>query len=433
MIKNFAMKFFSHVSLKRVNFFLMPKNSNSYRIANAVNYAVKRALGTTVALAAGQGTRKAFSKWGSKTKSSTRKTRRTRRMMRNKKSSYNSITMTKRRKTVRQNHSNENRAVSLQVGARNPTAYKLASCAMEPQWYRIQGLSQYDTTSGFYPIANRRETVGANWLILPAHVWDLTCSINWNGTTTMFPSVGHALCYDGVTAAANATSIVLNSQNFDGTKRTGICDLLAENVSGGLDDQPKRKCFHHWSHIKMNLYGVRKRATRFVCQLVMVKEDYADFLSAASTNVEKKKLWDYLTRPFMYNNLNSGDPQTKADIKILKTYEVIVAPTTTDEYGGQTATPHMQTVNWFINHNRIRRYDWKKDVPAPHGQDAAFDVELAAGHDVRTEPKTRVYLLIRALSPDRRDINAINNEVDPDPISEPSYDLVIRQKFSNPT
>lgn len=411
----------------------MPKNSNTYRIANAVNYAVKRALGTTVALAAGQATRKAYSKWGSKTKSKSKTSSRVRMMRRGKKSSYNSITMTRRRKTVKQNHSVENNAVSLQVGARNPTAYKLATCAMEPQWYRVQGLSQYDTTSGFHPIANRKETVGEGWLILPAHVWDLTCSINYNGSSVIYPPVGHALCYSGVGSNADATTLQLNSQNFDGTKRIGISHLLVENASGSSDDLPKRKAFHHWTHVKMNLYGVRKRATRFVCQLVMVKEEFADFLSGASTNVEKKKLWDYLTRPFMYNNLNSGDPQTKSDIKILKTYEVIVAPTTTDEYGGQTATPHMQTVNWFINHNRIRRYDWKKDAPPDHGQDAAFDVEVSAGHDVRTSPRSRVYLLIRALSPDRREINVINNELDADPISEPSYDIVIRQKFSNPT
>jgi hypothetical protein len=53
----------------------------------------------------------------------------------------------------------------------------------------------------------------------------------------------------------------------------------------------------------------------------MVKQEYGDFLEAADTNVEKRKIWDYLMRPFIYNNLNSGDPQVSSDIKILKTYE----------------------------------------------------------------------------------------------------------------
>ena len=126
-----------------------------------------------------------------------------------------------------------------------------------------------------------------------------------------------------------------------------------------------------------------------------------------------------------------GDPQTKKYIKILKTYESIVSPISTDEYAADQAVPHIQTVNWFINHNRIRRYDWRKAGPPGLNPDAAFDIEAASGHDTRIEPSKRVYLVIRALSPERRTV--VNAWATPDPISEPSYDIVIRNKFSNPT
>ena len=224
-----------------------------------------------------------------------------------------------------------------------------------------------------------------------------------------------------------------DSQDVSGVTRVFNSTWLIENTSGGYDNLPKRKAFHHYTHIKMNLYGVRKRATRFKVDLVMLKDVQADFISAADANLEKRRLFDYLSRPFVYNNLNSGDVQSKNDIKILKSYEVIVSPNSLDQYGGENAVPHMQTLNWFINHNRVRRYDWRRGEPQDHVQDAGFDDEGESGHDLRVDPKYRVYLLVRALSPERRIIELPSNDVAPDPISEPSYDIVIRNKFSNPT
>lgn len=342
-----------------------------------------------------------------------------------------SVTLTKRNKTFKENHSLENRATSLQVGAKRPSAMTYINAILEPQWFRCQGLSQYDTSTGFYPIANRLDPSGA--VILPCHVWDLTACQNYNGAITNIPNVGHVMYYDTALATANAGTFSLSGQDEGGNLNVTNCPLLKENVSGNtIASFPTRKAFHHYSHIKMNLYGVRKRATRFKVDLVMVKEEYADFLDASNTNVEKKKLFDYLSRPFMYTNLNSGDPQAASDIKILKSYEVIIPPSTLDEYGGQNAVPHIQTLNWFINHNRLRRYDWKSGPVPDHGQNAAFDLELATDYQTRTDNKYRVYMLVRALCPERRILTVSNNDAPADPISEPSYDCVIRQKFSFP-
>lgn len=341
------------------------------------------------------------------------------------------VVLTKRRRQYKENHSTENRQTSLTVVARDPTPMNLIRSIMEPQWFRAQGLTQYDTTCGFYPIANRLEPSGN--VILPVHVWDLTCCQNYNGAITVTPDVGHFLWFSSTAANANAWCGPLKGQDADGNT-IGSCSLLKENTTGNMTTTfPNRKAFHHWSHVKMNLYGCRKRATKFKVELILVKEEYADFIEAAETNTEKKKLFDYLSRPYMYTNLNAGDQQVKNDFKILKSYETVIAPSRTDEWGGSTPVPHIQTLNWFINHNRIRRYDWKSGDPGNHLQNAGYDTEFATNYQSRTDTRTRLYLLVRALSPERRTITDVNNNVDPDPISEPSYDCVIRQKFSVPT
>lgn len=343
-----------------------------------------------------------------------------------------SVTLTRNRRTFKENNSIENRATSLQVYAPRASAMKFINAIMEPQWFRAQGLSQFDTTTGFYPIANRLEPNGA--IVLPMHIWDLSAVQNYNGAITLTPNVGHFCGFTGTGADSNTFCVSLKGQDENGNLQSGSCPLYKENTSGNtVSTFPIRKAFHHYTHVKMNLYGCRKRATRFKVDMMMVKEEYADFLDAADTNVEKKKVFDYLTRPFMFTNLNSGDPQVRNDVKIIKSYEVIVAPTTLDQYDGASAVPHMQTLNFFINHNRIRRYDWKSGLPASHLQNAAYDTELSTDYQSRVDNKYRPYLVVRALCPERRTLAAVNNSVDADPISEPSYDCVIRQKFSFPT
>lgn len=391
----------------------------------------------TAAIAAASQRRKSRSYTLKKKPTGTYRKRKTARRTR----SGSAVTMSKRRTTVRQNHSTENRSIALRVPARAPTALALARACLEPQWYRVQGLSQYDTSVGFYPLANRFDTTNARHLC-PAHVWDLTSLINMNSTGTGSTNVdaGFGLGFNGT--AANSPNSVFNLGSQDATGAYRVypnTQWIAENATGGYDDLAKRKCIHNWSHIKMNLYGVRKRATKFVVQLVMVKNQNSDFIGTPTTL--SRKLVDALVRPFIFNNLNSGDPQTlRSELKVLKTYEVTVAPTLTDEYGGTSATPHIQTLNWFIEHNRVRRYDWLRQSTPSNDQSAAFDNIGVASDNARVHPMKRVYLLVRALSPDRRSDSAANwapagymEMAAADPISEPSYDLVIRNKFSTPT
>lgn len=341
----------------------------------------------------------------------------------------------RRRRVIRQNHAIEQRSIGLYKSARRPTAMKLAMSMMEPQWYRVQGLSQFDTTSGFIPIANRTNTAGERWL--PVHFWDVTSQPNLVNSVHTFPNSGFGLNLASAAADSAVTLQTLNTQDASGGTLLGDSRWQIENISAndGTEISPKRKCFHDYTHVKLNLYGVRNRSTRYLVELVMVTNELADFEWAAGTNIEKKKLVDYLARPFIYNNLNAGDMQSKAHIKILRTFDTTIAPITTDEVGGANAVPHMQTVNWFIRHNRTRRYDWARGPTPSTFSDAAFDQETAGPVlSTRVKPNQRVYLLIRAMSPSQRNIaGATWQSTAPDPATEPSYDFMIRNKFTIPT
>ena len=192
------------------------KRRSTYRTVDRV------IRGAYSAAAAGAALRK-FSK-GSKSKT-TRKYR-TRKGMKSKMSSYNAVTMTKRRRVVRQNHSSENKAISLQVPAKTPTAMKLAMCAMEDQWFRVQGLSQYDTTQGIYPLAYRSDGVNN---LLPLHVWDITSTPNWNGAAV---NVNSGMGMLSVQASGNVGTYNLYSQDSNGSTVTNS-QWIYENTSGG--------------------------------------------------------------------------------------------------------------------------------------------------------------------------------------------------------
>ena len=66
-------------------------------------------------------------------------------------------------------------------------------------------------------------------------------------------------------------------------------NLLYENTSSA-SQVPFRKSLHEYSDIKLNLYGVRNRSTKWLVQLVMLRDEYADFILGAGGNIEKRKI-----------------------------------------------------------------------------------------------------------------------------------------------
>lgn len=329
-------------------------------------------------------------------------------------------TVTRRKKSVNVSSAIEHREVSIKQRGKTLSTRALAYMSLEPQWFRVQGITQFDTSSGFYALSTRRNTTPApNIQYLPVHVWDLTCLPQGANQAP----VGFALFQQGVTT--NGT-FQLNQTDPTGAVVANN-NLQNENITNTFT-QPWRKSLHDFTHIKLNLYGVRNRATKFMVQIIQLTDEYADFITGAQANVEKAKVYDYLARPFMYNNLNIGDPQTKVDIKVIKQFTTIIDSITLDQVGAANAIPKIQTVNWFIKHNRMRLYDWRRNDTPDLNNNAAYDIEQT-NVEQRVDPKKRIYMVIRAMSPTNSQVAGITpTSVAPDVNTEPSYDCVIRQK-----
>lgn len=337
-----------------------------------------------------------------------------------------------RRKTVTDRLGSELTTRTLQIRAPSPKLTDLMRCCMQPQYYRVQGITPFDTTNGFYACANR---VDANGVVgPPVHIWDMTCIANQvGGSGGSLPNVGYQLIKTAAAADADVGRLQLPSIGSAGTLIPTNSALIVENSSSGNSGVTTlRAAFHEWTHIKMNLYGVRSRGTRWVIELVQVTDQFADPITAAGSNREFKKLLDYWARPMMVSNINSGDPLSRRYVKTLKKYSVVIDPIQTIEYGGDTGTPHIHTLNWFIKHNRLRKYDWFPQGDPGLSNGGQFDVDNAPTSD-RVHPRKRLYLLVRALSPSQRTVAANTiTSADADEITEPSYDLVMRQKFRTP-
>lgn len=338
---------------------------------------------------------------------------------------WSATVTSKRRRTKRVAVRTEHHFSKMKTRGKKLTAMKLAMACMEPQWYRVQGITQQDTTVGWYLIAHRLLTA-TNQTVYPMHVWDLTAiPNNVDGGATLLPSVGFSVGSDDFTINTSATIRELNSLTAVGGIAANT-QLLPENTT---TDTAKRKSYHHWTHIKLNLYGVRKRTTRYVVELVRVDDHTADFINGNSANIEKRKMVDWLVRPFVFNSLMGGDPQGGKHYKVLRRFDCSIDPISLDQYDGTNAVPRIQTLNWFVHHNRVRRYDWAEDDPPALNVNGGFDV-VTNNINIRTHPHKRVYLVVRVLCPERRTVTAFDAAADP--ISEPSYDLIIRQKHSLP-
>jgi hypothetical protein len=396
-------------------------------IFNMVKNAVAQQLASALGAMAITHTAKRFKKGGG-SRTTTKKPTTTRRKAKTTRNNSNTIVLTKRRKTHVENPVMENRTVNIASYHRRPSVSRMLKGLLEPNWFRLQYLSQFDTTAGAWACANRIDGGGQH--ILPITVVDLFAARNIGpGGTLVDPHVMYQLFRTNTAAGAPARVGMVASQGADGVVRSNNSTWVAENTVDATDaNAPNRRSFIEYSQIHLNLYGVRQRATKWYVELIQLKDISGDFVSASDTNIEKRKIYDSLARPLLFSNLNKGDPQTKADYRVLRRYETTIAPITTDEFNGANATPHMVTLKWFQRWNRWLDYSWQRDNVPATTQGAQFDQEESAMVG-RVEPRHRVYLVIRALSPSQR---TAQYDAAPDPLTEPSFDFMLRTKHSQP-
>lgn len=105
----------------------------------------------------------------------------------------------------------ENRSVNIASYHRRPTVSQMVKGLMEPNWFRLQNLTQYDTTAGAWACANR---IAGGLHILPIVVIDLFASKNIGPAASFVdPNIMYQLYRSSTAAGADAlTNIVFHAR-----------------------------------------------------------------------------------------------------------------------------------------------------------------------------------------------------------------------------
>lgn len=320
----------------------------------------------------------------------------------------------------------------------NNRLMKLMRAGMTDVILRAQGLTNFDTNVGYYPLANRQETEGLN--IVPIHVWDLTTFPN--NTTSV--QAGYAYGWNNLTAGATLVRPSLSVQTPAGAKEnSGFYQV--EKSSGDMKQgvlSQASKIMHDWSDIRLNLYGARKRGTTFYIDVVRCKDEFSNLVFGGTGNNDLMELIRTMQSPLIYSNLQSYNPHNLKKLQIIKSFKYYVPGGSLDDLD---TIGKVKEFKLFLRQGNVYNYAWQQTgAPGlPHEQSDGVDYTNNDGVYNSPFHGSRVFLVIRAFSPERRtQAAAAWNSVDPvkgitevpaDPLTEPSYDLIVRNKFTLPT
>lgn len=319
----------------------------------------------------------------------------------------------------------------------NNRLFKLMKAGMTDVILRAQGLTNFDTNVGYYPLANRQENEGLN--IIPMHVWDLTTFPN--NTTSV--QAGYAYGWNNLTAAATLVRPSLSVQTPAGAKEnSGFWQIekSSGDVKQGVLPQAS-KIMHDWADIRINLYGARKRGTTFYIDVVRCKDEFSNLVFGGTGNNDLKELIRTMQAPLIYSNLQKYNTSNLKKLQIIKSFKYYVPGGSLDDID---TIGKVKEFKLFLRQGNVYNFAWQQtDVPGlPHNQSDGPDFTNADGVYNSPFHGSRVFLVIRAFSPERRTADAsLWNTLDPskgitevpaDPLTEPSYDIIIRNKFTLP-
>jgi len=319
------------------------------------------------------------------------------------------------------------RSVGRYPALRPSRLLQLVQAGMTQQIFRAQGLTNFDVNVGYYNLGNRINTAQTA-VLTPIHIWDLTTIENVSADIV----AGRLFYWNGVTTTADIVSAPLPTQTATGT--TSLLGYYQSESAAGVVENgtpPKAsKAMHDWSQIKLNLYGARKRGTTFYVDVMRVKDTLAHPIVAAQGNRAKKDLFRTLQAPLVYSNLQSHNNKNLRAVQFVKRWVFYVPGGTADDLD---TIGKVKQVSLFLKQGRV--YNMMSESSdgteaLPHNQEDGLDYTLSAGPSNFPYHGSRLMLMIRAFAPERVVQNDFNTPADP--LIEPSYDMVLRNKWMLP-
>lgn len=308
---------------------------------------------------------------------------------------------------------------------------KLLSAAKESYIFSFKGIKNFDD-NGTYFLRNAYNEFDRNFPVF-------ALLLNGRNVPGVSPTVTPLRSlYCGV-AGANDGQLQWRTEN-------GI-----EPTTGALNNpylvteyQPERnyynqcgqKLYWDWSEIKLNLWGARNKAVKYTIQIVKVLDDPVSpwyLSSGANMDREAQQVWEESLKQYVFNPLAKLNYQKRPRIKVLKTWDRIIQPTSSTE---NDADPHVHILKWFSRWNRVVNYDRIQEASnasgarfrTPDDQDYNSMVETTqAGQQPYSHypmEKEQVFLLIRASCYTNQLYSSVSNA------TCGSFDVSLRSKFS---
>lgn len=306
---------------------------------------------------------------------------------------------------------------------------KMLEVGMTKTIYRFQGLTNFDTNTGYFPIPNWSYSPGGQ-VNIPVHVYDLTCV---NNVSAADP----AARFTWVSTAANSD---LGRAALTGQDPTGALSTTwhSENSNRAVASFPNSRIMRYdWTDVRINFYGPRKRTTRYDVFFVRIKDEFANPMIASLSNAALKDLMAYLERPCIFSNLQTYQTNVGKKMQIVKKYSYFVnAGQTTDV---DITVGKIKEARIFMRHDKVYKLDWRHEGQGtdtlPHNQTDGSDYVQDLTHHNNPWHGSRLLMIIRAFAPERR-VGITDYAVGgggSDANIDPSYDILIRNAVSFPS
>jgi len=307
-----------------------------------------------------------------------------------------------------------------------PDATNLMMAHIVDRWNSV---SNFDTNTGNIGIVNKTHPSGVG-SIIPLLTFNLS-GYNQLDRATDDSSVCAAWDWESNSSLANLRRFFVNGADNLGAlsqPKWRVETTTSNNSTAGQLNIPK--ILMKSIEVKMNLYGTRKRDTKFMIDLVRIKDDECDFNSASLSNMEFKNMIDGLTKPLVWSNINVNEsnrqvPRKKLDFIRSWTYSVPAA--STDDIN--TTVGNIKEVTLNLTFNKIINYQrFDEQSLLGHAQTDGDDYIVNTSSIIYEQPNetSRMYLMVRAFAPERSTAGDIQALIDP------SIDIIMKRRYTVP-
>lgn len=325
-----------------------------------------------------------------------------------------------------QNHTEKSRISNLsRYRTKNQVQNALVRSGLQYSVYKWNGVKDFDN-NGFYALNNYTDPTGAR--LLPLYMFDLTsCRNTGTGGATITAAPLLQMYQNAVGGIYFVNRAGLQP---DGSTSSNYLQLETSSSTAIAGYHPHARDMLSWASIKMNLWGCKNRSTKFLLQLVQIKEDDLCPSTTTETNTstaiipERTAFYQSLIKPFVYNPIATTSAIHSKKLKVLKSETFIIDSISTTE---QDQDPNVKCLKWFVRFNKICNYVESSNYllnQANTCDEADFAQNSGEQFSTTVTPRQRVYLMIRST-------NFGQDAADFDNANTPSFDLQVGLKHQN--